>query len=69
MTLLAPITSAILLKLRPFLNNVIATIFCFTLYYSGLKNQDKILRILLPIIKQHFSMPLNKHSWAFYSQC
>ncbi|WP_410519497.1 flagellar filament capping protein FliD [Candidatus Bandiella numerosa] len=37
--------------------------------YSGLKNQDKILRILLPIIKQHFSMPLNKHSWAFYSQC
>ena len=37
--------------------------------YSGLKNQDKILRILLPIIKQHFSMPINKHSWAFYSQC
>ena len=38
-------------------------------YYTGLKNQDKILRILLPIIKQHFLMPLNKHSWASYSQC
>jgi transposase-like protein len=37
--------------------------------YTGLKNQDKILRILLPIIKQHFLMPLNKHSWASYSQC
>jgi len=38
-------------------------------WYSVLKNQDKILRILLPIIKQHFSMPLNKHLWAFYRQC
>ena len=52
-----------------FSDNATVLLDFIPMMYSGLKNQDKILRNLLPIIKQHFSMPLNKHSWAFYSQC